>query len=157
VFSEQAQADIVSKCFAYGRSYGSEYNDASTLDASQLVTVQSASGGHCNDEALPCFNANLFNAGRRYTPPEELKELMRVPEGYWAIMQFYRFVTGVSDEGFERWDCSSANAAAHWTNSSELYCWEDFLDVVDSIEAEVDVTDPASIARQYGNSVSEAN
>ena len=136
--------------------YGAEYNAAQTLSDQRLVSVFSVTGGHCNEFQERCFNANLMNAGRRYTPPSELIRLMDVPDDHWVIVQFYRFVTGVNEVGFERWDCTDADPDKHWTNSGELYCWDDFLAVVHSIRPEVNVTDPASIARFYGNDIAQA-
>lgn len=155
-FTDAAQT-AVGTCFAYARSYGSRYNEVSAPDSPRMVSVLQASGGHCGDAALPCFNANLLSSGRRYTAPSQIIQLMTVPEGHWAIVQFYRFVTGQNLTGTERWDCTAPDPAAHWTNSGELYCWADFLAVADSIGPEVDVTDPASVARRYRNPVSEAN
>ena len=53
----------------------------------------------------------------------------------WGLLQFYKLVEGRKTSGFNQWDCSSANAAEHWTTQGEIYCWNDFLEVVDGLDA----------------------
>ena len=72
-------------------------------------------------------------------------------------MQFYRFVTGANlDEADRfRWDCRATDPRLHWATRPEVYCWNDFVQVIDALAAEraagrVVVTDPKTVGTAWG-------
>jgi hypothetical protein len=158
-WSVGAQTDVVSTCFAYGRTY----DDSLPLDASNLNTRSAMSapwfqrtsslfGGSCNDPALPCFAAGFE---RRYGSVADLRRLVQVGPDRWFNLQAYRFVTGsygsLARAGMN-WDCRSPDWRAHWASASELYCWVDYKRILNAIPDAVVVTDPASVADAWGRS-----
>lgn len=149
--TNQIQADVVSKCFAYGRRYVNDsVNVGARMAAPWFQKTNSVLGGKCNDPSLPCFSMSVPN-DRRYWVPSRLAALVAPGDDRWSVLQFYRLVEGTqtSDPHF-RWDCSSGDPARHWTNNGELYCFSDFLAAVDAVPPGVTVTDPATVAQAWG-------
>jgi hypothetical protein len=155
--SEQAQRDVVSTCFAYGRVYDDSLplgvhniNVRSEMAAPWFERTSSLFGGSCNDPSLPCFSAGFV---RHYSSVADLRRLVKVPQDMWFNFQGYRFVTGsygsLGRSGMN-WDCTAADWRAHWASASELYCWVDYKRILNAIPDAVVVTDPASVAEAWG-------
>jgi plastocyanin len=155
-FPPSAQTDIVSTCFAYGRTYSWGINDRSSMAPPWLQKTHSVDGGACNNPALACSDplavGSMLN-GRafHYRPPVDLVEAMAAEPDEWSVVQMYRLVTGAY-EGANRysWDCTDPDWRNHWTARAELYCYDDFLWAVGSLLGDVVVTDPASVAEAWG-------
>ena len=149
------QTDPVSTCFDYGRKYGSGLNVQTQMAAPWFSSVLTVNGGKCNDPALPCYT---ISAPLRYSSPDVLVAGMSVTPGSWYSVQFYRFVTGAYSSTHSSWDCTSPDWRAHWVSRNELYCYEDFLRVMDAAQAAVAagalVTDPHSVAQAWGRAPS---
>ena len=98
-----------------------------------------------------CFDLAITKDGYRYQMPDEIAARL-VPYGTtYTIIQFYRFVRGQNLTGAgTRFDCSSTNPARHWTQLTEVYCYNDFLTAVRSIRPGVTVTSPAAVANAWG-------
>src|SRR5262249_31476505 len=142
------QANVVSTCFAYGRRYAQAPNVRSKMTAPWFANTDSVNGGSCNESGTAC--SNVGGAPRRYRSPVDLaSRVAGVQPDRWVNLQFYRFVTGArgtpKGSGF-RWDCTSSDWRQHWTSKTELYCYNDFLSVLDAVGAGVTVTDPATVA-----------
>jgi hypothetical protein len=79
---------------------------------------------------------------------------MSVSPGSWFNVQFYRFVTGSYSSSHSSWDCSSPDWREHWVSRNELYCYDDFLRVMDAAQAAVAsgvvLADPHSVAVAWG-------
>ncbi len=144
------QREVVATCFAYGRKYDLIRNLRSSTVDPWFQKTRSVNGGKCHDPALPCYNMRVRN-DRRYTPPTTLRSLVNVGPDEWASVQWYRLVEGKSsgDTAFE-WDCTSVDWRKHWTGHPELYCYSDFLSVVDAIPDAAVVVDPATVAEAWG-------
>jgi hypothetical protein len=151
-FSTTVQKNVVSTCFAYGRRYGRAVNVRTTMTAPWFANADSVNGGSCNQSGAACYDVN--GAPRRYRSPLDLANRVAgiQPDG-WLNVQFYRFVTGSrgtpSGSGF-RWDCTSTDWRLHWTSKTEIYCYNDFLTMLDAVGAGVTVTDPATVAEAWG-------
>ena len=156
-YSLEAQRDVVSTCFAYGRTYddslplgAGNLNVRAEMTAPWFQRTSSLFGGSCNDPSLPCYSAAFT---RRYGSVTDLRRLVRVGADRWFNLQAYRFVTGargpLGGAGM-RWDCTSPDWRAHWASASELYCWVDYKRILNAIPPEVVVTDPASVAEAWG-------
>jgi hypothetical protein len=150
-FTTTIQSQLVSTCFAYGRRYGQAANRRSTTVAPWFATTNDVTGGRCNDAVLAC--SSLADVTRTYRSPVDLAALVKVAPDTWRNLQFYRLVTGTrgatTGKG-QRWDCSGADWHAHWTSRPELYCYQDFLGVLDAVPDAVVVTDPATVATEWG-------
>lgn len=144
------QADVVSKCFAYGRRYTEGINVRTRMAPPWFQRTNSVLGGKCNDSTQPCYTMTVPN-DRRYWLPSKLAHLTAPAADQWGVLQFYRLVEGAhsSDPNF-KWDCTSPDPARHWTNNGELYCFVDLLAAVDTIPVDVAVTDPATVAEAWG-------
>jgi hypothetical protein len=148
--TDTIQKDVVSKCFAFGRRYSMKLNDKSTTVTPWFQNTHSVNAGACNDPALQCYDTAWVGISRRYTTPDKLAVFMAPGPNQWSSIQFYRFVTGAKLSGGQRWDCSSPDPRAHWSNKAETYCWVDFLAALDMIPAGTIVTDPATVAQAWG-------
>jgi hypothetical protein len=148
-FTADIQANVVSHCFAFGRTYAGGRNLRSTTVAPWLQRTNSVNGGACNNAALPCYDPAPLG-GRRYRSPVNLAGLMKPRADQWDVIQFYRMVEGSYSSPNGSWDCSSADWHDHWTNKPELYCWNDFLYATGGIPPSVRVVDPATVATAWG-------
>jgi hypothetical protein len=113
--------------------------------------IWSVNGGACDDPSASCYT---LNTPYHYDLPSTLIRQANVAPGTWQGIQFYTFVTGAGSAGNGSWDCTSPNPADHWTTKIEVYCWNDFLSVINSVPAGVTVTDPATVAAAWGRSTS---
>jgi plastocyanin len=154
LYTSAMQANIVSKCFSYGRTYGSGLNCRTCMAPPWFKSTNSFSGGPCNNANLDCyFFTSGSGATRRYASPVTLGAAMSVPNDSWVVVQGYRFVTGSYSSSTYSWDCTDADWQNHWTSNSELYCWSDYLAAISQIPAGVVVTDPATVARAWGRAL----
>ncbi len=118
----------------------------------------SVNGGQCNDLTAACFtvtgSARTTHPRRRYQSPEALASAVDAAPKTWFIPQFYRFVVGSYAGRSIAWDCTSTDWHLHYTSKPELYCYNDFLSVMDALSAAmasgVVVTDPASVGKVWG-------
>ena len=129
------QANVVSTCFDFGRRY--------SLGGDPLVTTRESAEADGGLQWSLSVNGNM---PARYTPRQQLAQLMNPGPGEWAVVQAYRFVTGARTGAASQWDCTSADAAQHWTSRAELYCWDDYRWALDRIGDDVIVTDPRTVA-----------
>jgi Tol biopolymer transport system component len=152
-YTTQIQQDIVSTCFAYGRTYagswsapGGALNTRATTVAPWFQKTLSLGGGKCNNGAQICRTINQTP----YASPILLgNTIAGVQDDQWYVLQGYRFVTG-SVSG--RWDCTGADWSSHWTAAIEDYCWVDYMAILDRIQPGTVVTDPLSVAQAWGRS-----
>jgi len=156
-WSFESQRDVVSTCFAYGRTYDDSLplgahnlNVRSEMAEPWFQRTSSLFGGSCDDASLPCSSAGFT---RRYSSVADLRRLVRVGADRWLNLQGYRFVTGaygsLGRPGMN-WDCTSPDWRAHWASASELYCWVDYQRILNAIPETVLVTDPATVAEAWG-------
>ncbi|MGH9892640.1 MAG: IPT/TIG domain-containing protein [bacterium] len=160
--TDEVQSDVVSKCYAFGR----KYTDLPPFELNQRSDEGSPSanpfgwqwthniyGGQCNISTLPCYNRPV-QIRKRYESPSTLAQVVRPASGEWGALQFHAFVTGSRLTGSgDTWDCTAADWRYHWTSRSELYCWEDFEQVLNQIPTDVTVTDPETVARAWGRAI----
>jgi hypothetical protein len=145
------QSQLVSTCYAYGRRYGQGANRRSTTAAPWFTTTNDVTGGRCSDTTLPC--ASLSDVTRIYRSPADLAASVNVAADTWRNLQFYRLVSGsrgIPGGKGQRWDCRAADWRAHWTSRPEIYCYNDFLGILDAVPDAVVVTDPATVATAWG-------
>lgn len=150
-----AQKDPVSRCFSFGRRYARwRINEKATTGWPWFQWTHSVNGGKCNDSSLRCYRS-AGAASSRYDPPARLASLMAAQPRTWVSIQFYRFVTG-SYHGGSRWtwDCTGHDWRRHYTSQWELYCYRDFLRVMNALERQVGsgavrVGGPAMVGRAW--------
>ncbi len=148
-YTQALQTNLVSTCFSYGRRYFNTINDRSTMSAPWFTNTRSYNGGKCNNAALACFTMTV-PTNRFYESPTVLASLMAPGPEQWSIVQLYRFVEGSKLTGVDRWDCTSSDWRNHYTSRPELYCYNDYLSAIDTIPTNVSVTDPATVAENWG-------
>ncbi len=146
-YVDQMQIDVVSGCFAFGRAYRIVGNTL-PIPSPYTAKVFSINGGNCVDTSLPC---STYSAPYPYTQPSQLTAIIQT--GGWAVIQGYKFVTGSSSSGVVTFDCTGANPRSHWTSRSEIYCYDDWLSVVDSIPASTAVVAPAVVAAAQSRTI----
>jgi hypothetical protein len=140
------ETNVVDRCFAFGRRYGSGVTDrASGTAAPYWQSTVGLSGGRCADVTLPC---SALATPTAYRSPQVIAgRIASLLSDQWMTLQAYVLVTG-SRDGL--WDCTSPDWTAHWSTDAERYCWSDYLWVLDHIPAAVKVTDPKSVAHAWG-------
>jgi hypothetical protein len=148
-FNQTIQSNVVSNCFAYGRTYQPGLNVRANMKAPWFQTTRSWTGGACNDSSLPCYTVSVPGSTSHYLSPNSLASQMFVKPDEWRVVQMYRFVTGSSTGGAMAWDCTGADWRTHWTSRHENYCLNDFLAALDQIPAGVTTTDPATVAQAW--------
>jgi hypothetical protein len=147
-FTMTMQTTITDRCYAYGRTYRPRRNHLEDLGFPYLQNSVNIDGGACNDLSQPC--ATVLQ--KRYFSLDRLGQLMQSGPGEWTVLQSYKFVTGKSGgltSATPAWDCTSPDWHEHWSNSLEVYCWNDYLGAVKTIPSSVTVTDPASVAAAW--------
>ncbi|HET6849881.1 MAG TPA: hypothetical protein VFH74_13525 [Gaiellales bacterium] len=151
-WSTAVQTDVVSKCFAFGRRYGTGPTDrSSAMEPPYWQRTEGISGGRCHDTSLPCSRMHTLTT---YRSPEQVRsQLLALGANQWLTLQSYVLVTG-DREG--AWHCTGSDWRQHWTNDPERYCWSDYRTIVDSIPTSVRVTDPKTVARAWGRTAYQA-
>ena len=145
-WSAEVQSNVVSKCFAFGRRYGSGPTDRSLATASPYwQRTEGVSGGRCNDTSMPC--AHLQTLTRYRSPAHVAAQLASLGADQWLTLQSYVLVTGDRQGA---WHCTGEDWRQHWTNDPERYCWTDYRAIIGSIPSSVTVTDPKTVARSWG-------
>jgi hypothetical protein len=155
-WSWEAQIDPVSRCFSFGRRYSPfRINHRQTTKSPWFQWTHSVNGGKCNDSSLPCYRA-AGSARSRYHSPVRLAGLMAAEPDTWFSVQFYRFVRG-SYHGSSRWtwDCRGRDWRQHYTSQWELYCYGDFIRIMNALRARVDSgavveAGPARVGKAWG-------
>lgn len=157
--TDSMQGDVTSRCFAFGR----QYNEDPTVRGVPVFSrsgrgtqlwfqrTMSVTGGNCGGSGLdlPCRTTSDL---KQYDPPQRLRDLVDVEAGTWATVQFYTFAEGSRTEGDgPRWNCEGPESE-HWTSVVEMYCWDDFVTVLDAIPHDARVVDPATVADAWGRS-----
>ncbi|HET6847445.1 MAG TPA: hypothetical protein VFH74_01200 [Gaiellales bacterium] len=140
------QTNMVSKCFAFGRRYGSGVTTkANGTTAPYWQSTRGISGGKCRDSARACSTMSTPTA---YESPDAVAAAIRgLQPNQWLTLQTYLLVTG-SRPGL--WDCTAPNWQDHWSNDAERYCWNDYQHILDAIPSGVVVTDPKTVAQNWG-------
>ena len=140
------QTNMVAKCFAFGRRYGSGVTTkANGTTRPYWQSTRGISGGQCRDSAAACSN---LGTPTTYESPDAVAAAIRgLQPGQWLTLQTYLLVTG-SRPGL--WDCTAPNWQDHWSNDAERYCWSDYQRILDAIPANVVVTDPKTVAQAWG-------
>jgi hypothetical protein len=151
-FTPAIQKNVVSTCFAYGRTYRGGVNRRATMSPLGFQNTNSITGGACNDRSSACAAPMPGQVGRTYESPQTFEHLLSVETGdQWIDLQFYRLVSGRSSESTAySWDCTSANWQEHWTSQTEMYCVNDFEAILASVRPGIVTTDPGSVARAWG-------
>ena len=155
-WTTEVQRDYVSTCFAFGRQYSpvpttQEY----ALTPPYFQHTKGINGGACNDRSPPCWSIHAQgNENGHYNLPSSIISTMQqLTPGTWYTIQVYLLVTGKSPPYMtnpSRWDCTSADPRQHWTNDNERYCWNDFQRILNAIPSSVVVTDPLTVAHEFG-------
>jgi hypothetical protein len=143
--TQSLQTGTVDSCFGFGRKYAGGTNHL-PIAAPYYAKTNSVNGGQCADKTLPCGSVRVHN-NRQYTSPALLASYEN--SAGWTIIQWYRFVTGKSgsvSSGSPSWDCTSSDWRQHWTNTPELYCYNDALSVMDNLNPGAAVVNPAQMA-----------
>jgi hypothetical protein len=143
----------VPKCFAFGRRYA----DASTSNPLPVSgpyywgRTISVNGGRCADTTLSCHSMTVRNDRSYMQPSTLIKTGAKSQYAYWTIFQWYRLVTGSHGRQGDAiaWNCSGGSPAQHWTSYAEMYCYNDYLAVIGSLDP-ARVTDPAGVALKLG-------
>lgn len=149
-YTTQMQTDVVSQCFGFGRAYRVQTN-VLPVKSPFMARVYSINGGSCADTSLPC---STLATPYPYTQPADLIALMQA--GSWAVIQGYKFVTGAANTPAIAYDCTGADPRSHWTTKSEVYCYNDWLTVVDAVPASAAVAPPDVVAAAQGRVVNGA-
>jgi hypothetical protein len=136
------QAQIIDKCFAYGRKYGGQVSRL-PVPAPYFASDQQLRGGNCNLPNLPC--SHIYNWGLPYEAPSQIAAEVQVHGGQWRMIQVYRLVMGSGPD----WNCTSPDWHGHWTDKHEVYCWNDLLAALSSMPRGTIVTDPGSVAQAF--------
>jgi hypothetical protein len=169
--TEAIRDTITSKMYAFTRLYSNNLPQMEMTQSSALAgdwaRYKSVNGGNCNTPSATCYTHNITPpADRSYETPDYLFPFMIASPGNLRAIQFYRFVRGVNlpagypgtpqnPVGSSResyWDCRSSNPDLHWTNREEIYCYRDFVDLLERLADEypdVITTDAAQVARTW--------
>jgi hypothetical protein len=155
---ESVQEGPVQQCFSYGRDY-QPLSNPYPMAFPYLALVDDILGGRCHDPAMACYQMTVKNS-RWYTPPALLLAYANAGidgTGRWAILQFYRIVSGHSGTTTSKspaWNCDSADPREHWTSQPELYCLKDMLWVIDHVDPRITYSDPATLGAAQGRDFS---
>jgi hypothetical protein len=147
---DDASQDVVNDCFAFGRTYQTRISNVlEEMGPPWYQSTHSLNGGRCNVPSLPCYSIET-SFKTRYEVPGRFTTFLAPSPGRWNVLQAYRFVRGARLSGTTRWDCRASDPRRHWTTKAELYCYEDYVRILDLIGAESRVTDPTTVAEMIG-------
>jgi hypothetical protein len=146
--ADHGWTDVVSTCFAFGRRYSATRNKLATMTAPWWAKVRSVNGGACNDATAVC---STVDTRFRYVDPTLVANFVGVLSGQWAVVQFHKLVQGAKLSGRVRWDCTASDWRRHYTSRTEMYCWNDYVKILNAIPDAAVVTDPATVARSWGS------
>jgi hypothetical protein len=154
-YTDKIQADPVRRCFDFGRRYSGSLNHRSSAGPLWYAHVHSVNGGKCNDPTRGCYTRR-YPSPHRYWSPVAMAARVRASEDTWYALQFYRFVRRSNAGPRYAWNCRGSDWRKHFTSHSELYCYRDFMLVMDALTRAVKrgvvVTGPASVADAWGRS-----
>ena len=107
--------------------------------------------GFPNGSGITCTGRPTTSAAYQ-SVPELVNMVATMAAGHWLQFQFYRLVWGSSltGPGSKHWDCTGSDSALHWTSEAELYCYNDFQQVISMIAAGVTIADPQTVATAFG-------
>ena len=152
---------LVEQCFDVSRVYrGIGVNKQTDVVAPPYkVSTLGLWGGKCNDPGLPC--STMSSAVPYMLPSTVIGRLDALQPADWFSLQAFVLVTGKNPAyttNLDRWDCTSANPADHWTNDAERYCYNDFQTIMAAIHEKITSgkvisSDPATIATALGRHV----
>jgi hypothetical protein len=128
---------VLNRCFAFTRLYSGGITEQQNLTAPYYERVRVAGGGRASG----------------YDPPGEvLARIRALHDGDWLSLGSYKFVVGQrTGPDRQQWDCTSPDAARHWTTDDEVYCWTDYLAILDGLGAQqLEIVDPATVAERWG-------
>ncbi len=155
-YSASIQADPVSTCFDWGRTYGTGVTSRWQAGQPWFQSTHTTQGARCNRPNAGCPYA-AFEKWQYTLPSRIIATIQNLQPGQWYSVQFYRFVTGANLDSLDRfrWDCRATDPTLHWATRPEVYCWNDFVQVIDVLAQEraatgLVVTDPASVAAAWG-------
>jgi hypothetical protein len=158
-WSLSAQRDPVSRCFDFGRRYARfRVNDRSSTTPPWLQWTHSVNGGRCHARSLRCYRSG--STPSRYDSPKRLAALMAAEPNTWVAVQFYRFVKGRYHGSSEwNWNCRGPHWRRHHTSQLELYCYRDFVRVMNALRNRVGSggvieRDPGTVAAAWGRVLS---
>jgi hypothetical protein len=162
---------ITSRLYTFTRKYGGNLAQNEITKAKALsgdwARFQSVTGGRCNDPSATCYDHHIeMGTDSRYERPDYVYPFMVATPGNWRGIQFYRFVRGThlpagypgtagSPAGSAResyWDCSSPNPDRRWTSRDEMYCYVDFVEVIERLadeHPEIVTADAAHVATSW--------
>lgn len=153
------QSDVVSQCFAFGRTYEAGRNVQADMKPPWFQRTNSILGGECNEPSgCPGSKVVKNQAGQpvHYESPVTLDNLMDVAGGEWVVVQMYKLVEGENLTGSPTWDCDGP-WQEHWTSMTELYCDDDYMAAVDQIPVGVQTVDPATVAEAWDDNPAVTN
>jgi hypothetical protein len=152
-WNQTIQKNVVSQCYAFGRTYNAGRNVQSSMPATWIQQTNSITGGMCNAPApAPCavhVVQNQSGAYAYYHSPVSLANLMNVAADEWVVVQMYKLVQGSYSGGAISWDCTSPDWTQHWTSEPEMYCENDWKSAVQSIPSNVETVDSATVAQLW--------
>ena len=155
---ESVQEGPVDQCFSYGRDY-EPLSNPYPMACPYLALVDDVIGGRCHNPAMACYRMTV-KSSRWYMPPALLAAYANAGvdgTGRWAILQFYRIVSGHSGTTTSTspaWNCDSADPRDHWTSQPELYCLNDMLWVIDHVDPRITYSDEATLGAAQGRDFS---
>jgi hypothetical protein len=154
VYDDTVQRTMVATCFDWGRRYSKRLNTPAINQAPYVQRTWSLTGGSCAAGTGSCSTyPPTVGAHSVYQPPSVFASYLAGSPDTWAVLQAYRLVKGSNLSGNLQWDCSASNPAQHWTNRGEMYCYRDYLTIVDSVPASSVITDPAGVAAAWGRTI----
>lgn len=135
-------------------------NTLASVEANQNIAItRQLIGGSCSEvdnPADPCRAPVAGCSTCKYTVPRQvINQINNLQPGQWLNLQSYVLVRNTNPaytSNQDRWDCTAANPAYHWTNDAERYCWVDWQRIVRAIQnnPNVVVTDPQGVAVTWG-------
>lgn len=141
----EVQRDFVSKCFAWGRRYGSAPNTLRSLTTPPyILKVRSLNGG-CSTPDGTCGGVDT---PYQYVSREALLAWLTPEPGEIKFLQPYDALRGRYSNGQFSWRCTAGTT--HWSSFTEGYCWDDVLWALDHLPRRVEVTTLSRLAAAVG-------
>jgi hypothetical protein len=153
-YSAKYQRSIAATCFDWGRLYRTKINTPAIVTPPYTQRTWSLNGGWCAALTGSCYTtAKGAGATYLYDVPSKLAAYLSGQPDTWAVLQGYRFVTGSNSLGNTKWDCTSPDPNQHWSSRVEVYCWDDYVSILNLIAPGAIVTSPAAVAAAWGRNV----
>lgn len=126
------------------------YSRTISINGGKCRYEQSGIPGVPNGSGITCTGGPTTSAAAYQSVPELRNMVETMTPGHWVQFQFYRLVWGSNLSGGKRWDCTSSDWEQHWTSEAELYCYNDFQNVISMIPSGVTIADPLTVATAFG-------